>query len=266
MRLVLLAIAVCATTVPCWSAEPPFEPLWKGATAASALQQEHVRITELAEHVVSHVQVPSLAHYAPAPERASGIAVIVIPGGAHRELWLDHEGYRVAEWLQVHGAAAFILKYRLSQEPGSKFSLEDELADVNSAILFVQAHAAEWRLSRIGVLGFSAGGELALRAGLGGAVKPDFMALIYPGVIKDMIIASRPPPAFVLVGENDSETLVQGASQLFAAAKAKGASVELHILAHAGHGFGIRATNPPTVALWPTLLSDWLEGLGQPGR
>jgi len=94
--------------------------------------------------------------------------VIVIPGGGHRELWMDHEGYRVGRWLSNHGVAAFVVKYRLAAEPGSSYTINGHsLPDVQRAIRLVRSRAAEWGVApdHIGVIGFPAGGELVARVG-----------------------------------------------------------------------------------------------------
>lgn len=264
------------------SASPNPEPilLWpQGAPGSEGRTgAEVVRITELGEQIVSSVHRPSITPYLPPPAIATGVAVIVIPGGGHRELWMDHEGYRVGQWLSDHGVAAFVLKYRLAREPGSTYKVEGEaLADVQRAIRLVRSRAAEWHLApdRIGVLGFSAGGELAALAG----TKPDegigpgndavsrqssrvgFMGLIYASPPADFTLSQATPPAFLLAGEDDSPAITQGASTLFTAIRNAGGTVELHVLTGAGHGFGIRAGNPPAIANWPALFVLWLDGL-----
>ena len=124
------------------------------------------------ERKVSSIHNPSLTPYLPSREKASGAAVIVIPGGAHRYLAIDHEGYNIAQWLSDHGIAAFVLKYRLARETNSTYKIDVEaLADTQRAIRLVRSRAAEWNIvpARVGVLGFSAGGELAALA----AIRPD---------------------------------------------------------------------------------------------
>jgi len=88
---------------------PSGAPGSEGKTA-----QEAVRLTPPGEHIVSSVHRPSVTPYLPSKETATGAAVVVIPGGGHVELWMDHEGYNVAEFLSAHGVAAFVLKYRLA--------------------------------------------------------------------------------------------------------------------------------------------------------
>jgi acetyl esterase/lipase len=275
-RLALLLLALCS--IGDAAAEPSPVLLWPDGAPGSAARDapELVRLSPLGEHIVSGVHRPSITPFLPAPAHASGAAVIVIPGGGHRELWMDHEGYRVARWLADQGVAAFVLKYRLAQEPGSAYTIEgDELADVQRALRLVRSRAAQWHIDvhRLGLIGFSAGGELAALAGTrpGAGVPaaddpieresgaPDFMALIYPGIPKDLTISAATPPAFLLCGELDSPVIADGVPRLFQALKAAGASAELHVLAGAGHGFGIRAGNSASVSSWPSLFYDWLE-------
>ena len=98
--------------------------LWPSGAPGSpaSFSPEKLRLTERGEHIVSNVHVPSITVYLPTQGKRSGTAVVVIPGGGHRELWMDHEGYRVAEFLADHGIAAFVLKYRLAREPGSLYT------------------------------------------------------------------------------------------------------------------------------------------------
>jgi acetyl esterase/lipase len=96
----------------------PVIPLWPKGSPGSpgSVAQETVRLNEAGEHIVSNVHVPSITVYLPPPGKATGASVIVVPGGGHRELWMDHEGYRVAGYLADHGIAAFGVKYRRARE------------------------------------------------------------------------------------------------------------------------------------------------------
>jgi endo-1,4-beta-xylanase len=119
------------------------------------------------EHTVTTVNNPSIAPYLVRGARTPVAAVIVMPGGGHYMLSIDHEGYDVAKYLSGHGVAAFVLKYRLAREKGSTYTVEgNELDDVQRAIRLVRSRAAEWNVdpARVGVMGFSAGGELAVLA------------------------------------------------------------------------------------------------------
>ena len=186
------------------------------------------------------------------------------PGGGHRELWTDHEGHNVAKWLSDHGVAAFVLKYRLAREKDSKYTVEgDSLADTLRAIEVVRARAAEWKVdpAKVGVMGFSAGGELAALAAVS-AAKPAFQALIYPAIPRDMKLTRDTPPAFLACGENDRQNISQGLPELYLAMKKVGVSAELHVFAKVGHGFGFRPTNKGATAGWPQLFLTWLDSRG----
>src|SRR5262249_56496734 len=134
----------------------------------------------------------------PAKDKATGTAVVIAPGGGHRELWVLHEGANEAKWLSDRGIAAFVLKYRLAREKGSPYKIaEHALQDGQRAIRLVRSRAKEWGIDphRIGLMGFSAGGEVTalvcnnFDAGQENgsdpvervSSRPDFQALIYPG-------------------------------------------------------------------------------------
>jgi len=250
---------------------PNGAPGSEGETAA-----ETVRVNENGEHIVSGIHRPSITPYPPSPAKATGAAVIIAPGGGHRELWMDHEGYKVAQWLSEHGVAAFVLKYRLAREAGSTYTVDGtELADIRRALRLVRSRASEWNIdpARIGVMGFSAGGELAAMAGTrsdaGNAAaadlierqssKPAFQALIYPAIPHDMVLSQQTPPAFLVCGEDDRADIAQGLPQLYVSLKQAGVSAELHVFARTGHGFGLRPTNRPPVSDWPQLFLEWLD-------
>jgi endo-1,4-beta-xylanase len=283
-RSFFLAIATlfCArSAIAADMAPPPAMELWPDGPPGSQgdPSPETVRLTDQGEHIISNIHRPSLIPYLPEPAKATGAAVVVLPGGGHRELWMDHEGYRVGQWLSEHGVAAFVLKYRLAKQPGSTYTVAGtSLADVRRAIRLVRSRASAWNIApdRIGVMGFSAGGELAVLAGtrfdpgIRGASdpidsessRPDFMALIYPAIPGGLVLPSNTPPAFLLCGENDDPAIALGVPQLFLALKKAGVSAEVHILTGAGHGFGIRENNPPAVAQWTRIFATWLDAQG----
>jgi endo-1,4-beta-xylanase len=171
--------------------------------------------------------------------------------------------------------AAFILKYRLAREEGSTYTIEGtELQDIQRAVRTVRSRAQEWGVypDRIGVIGFSAGGELAVLAstrfnsGTSGSAdpieressRPNFQGLIYPGLPHDMNLSAETPPAFLACGEDDRPDIYQGVPKLYLALKTAGVSTELHVYAHTGHGFGLRASNPSPVSGWIQNFLDWM--------
>jgi len=260
------------------AADPQWIALWPNGAPGSEGKtgEEAVRTTPEGEHVISNVHRPSIAVFAPPKATASGAAVVIAPGGGHSELWADHEGLNVARWLADHGVAGVVLKYRLAREKGSTYKVEVEsLADIQRAIRTVRRRAAEWNIDpeRVGVMGFSAGGELAALAathydsGSPDAAdpidrlssKPAFQALIYPAIPRDMKLSKDTPPAFLVCGENDRTNISQGLPELYIELKKAGAVAELHVYTGVGHGFGVRATTQGPVAAWPSRFLEFLE-------
>lgn len=240
---------------------------------------EAVRVTQDGEHVVSNIHRPSITPYLPPKEKATGAAVIVAPGGGHRELWMDHEGHNFAKWLASRGIAAFVLKYRLAREPNSTYKIEEHgFWDTQRAVRLVRSRAAEWGINpaRVGVAGFSAGGEVAalvaMRNDAGNkdatdvieqaSSRPDFQAMIYPGTSGKIIPTKDSPPIFLLAGYKDRPDISRGLAEVYLRFKDLGVPAELHLYATAGHGFGMRERNKSAVATWPARFEEWLSELG----
>lgn len=255
--------------------------LWPGGAPGSEgrTDPENIRVTDGGDHVVTGVHRPSLTPFLPPAGQGNGAAVIVIPGGGHRELWMDHEGYNVARWLSQRGVAAFVLKYRLARETNSPYTIAGHaFADTTRAVRLVRSRARDWGLdpARLGVMGFSAGGELAWqvsarndqgnpdaadpveRAGS----RPDFQALIYPGRSGDIQPDQNAPPAFLACGFRDRKDISEGLAEVYLRFKRAGVPAELHIYAGAGHGFGLRERNQGPSAAWPERCHEWLGDRG----
>jgi acetyl esterase/lipase len=263
------------------AAEPSIIFLWPNGAPGSEgkTAPEAVRTTPQGEHVVSSIHRPSITIYLPSKETATGAAVVIAPGGGHSELWADHEGYNMAAFLSSHGVAGIVLKYRLAREKDSTYTVEgDALADTQRAIRLTRSHAADWGINpnRIGVMGFSAGGELAALAatrydnGNPSAAdpvdrlssKPSFQGLIYPAIPKDMKLSKETPPAFLACGENDRLDISQGLPELYLAMKRAGGIAELHVYTGVGHGFGVRESTKGPVAGWPSRFLEFLDARG----
>lgn len=230
----------------------------------------------IANERIASVPNPNLTVFLPSPEKATGVAVVVAPGGGHHHLAIDHEGYDVARWLNSQGIAAFVLKYRLARAEGSDGSVTVDnqvRADGRRAIRIVRSRAAEWRIdpARIGMMGFSAGGELAAltamhyEMGLPGSPdpidrvssRPDFVALIYPNVRPETKkIDKDTPPAFLLHADDDKLSAAISVNYYLDLKKA-GVPAELHVYAKGGHGFGMR-DRPLPVTQWTTRFAEWL--------
>ena len=239
---------------------------------------EKLRIVE-GDHVISNIHHPSITLYLPAKEKATGAAVIIAPGGGHRELWITHEGYNEAKWLSDRGVAAFVLKYRLAKDTLSTYTIDkDELADIQRAIRLVRSRAKEWGVdtSRIGVMGFSAGGEVAALAAMrfdnGNAAatdaidressRPAFQGLIYPGNSGRFEVAANAPPVFLVGGYADRNDIAIGVAEVYIKYKKANVPAELHIYSNAGHGFGMRERNTGAVAGWIDRFYDWMSDRG----
>jgi endo-1,4-beta-xylanase len=262
-------------------------PLWAGvAPGSEGKSGAEVGKPEGPERgftTLTNVHMPSMIPYLPESGKGSGAAVIVLPGGGHRNLAIGHEGYNVGEWLAAHGIAAFVVKYRLAREPGSTYKIEVEaLADTQRAIRTVRNRAKEWNVNpnAIGVMGFSAGGELASLASIrmdgpvDGATdpidresaKPNFQALIYPGQSGKILPTKDSPPVFLACGNLDRPDISEGLADVYLRFKKAGVPAELHVYAKTGHGFGIRPKDRPPVSEWPVQFQQWLSNLGLEGK
>jgi endo-1,4-beta-xylanase len=228
---------------------------------------------------VSNVHHPSLTIYLPQPETATGTAIVIAPGGGHRVLCLGHEGDGLAKWLAEQGIAAFVLRYRLASEEGSTYTVDDHaMADVRRAMRYVRSRSTEWKIhtQRIGILGFSAGGELAALASMHAdtgsptatdlierqSCRPDFQVLIYPGRSHRFTVSAGMPPVFIALGAKDRPDISLGMAQLYLKYKEAGIPAELHIYANAGHGFGYRPEVKSAAGAWPMRLHEWLIDSG----
>jgi endo-1,4-beta-xylanase len=271
--------------LPTWclaADEPPVIPLWASGAPGSEGKTETEVIVDsgkngVHERRVSRVHNPTLTVYLPPRAKANGTAVVICPGGGHRILAIDHEGYDVARRLNEMGVAAFVLKYRLAQTEGAGYKVDvHALADARRAIRLVRSRAEEWGIDpkRVGLMGFSAGGELTALASTrpepqsAGAPdpidrlgsRPDFQVLIYPGGRPESFeITGETPPTFLLVAADDR--LSDRTTAIFAALRKAGVPAELHVYARGGHGFGMHKTDAP-VARWTDRLEEWMGDRG----
>jgi endo-1,4-beta-xylanase len=249
--------------------------LWpNGAPGSEGRNDEPERIQG---ETVVNIHNPSMIVFLPRKEVATGVGLILAPGGGHTSLWIMHEGFNPAQLLADKGIATFVLKNRL-QSSGYKFDVEG-LADMQRAIRVVRSRAAEWGVdpAKIGAAGFSAGGELAelvaLQHDLGKpdasdpverfSSRPDFQALIYPG--KSQLIQPVPgsPPAFLAAGFGDRPDISIGLAEAYLRFKKAGVQAELHMYANTGHGFGIRPERAgQSHQEWPTQLLSFLRQAG----
>jgi acetyl esterase/lipase len=231
---------------------------------------------------VTDVSEPTITVFR--PEKPNGTSVIVAPGGGYMFLSWMHEGTQVCEWLNSIGVTAVLLKYRTPTRD-EKEPFTAPVQDAQRALGLVRHHAADWGLDpkRVGILGFSAGANLAGHAAWDRGARsypqksdvddprgPDFVIFIYGGGFLDKADKSKfregfgvpadAPPAFFLVAHDDGANPIE-AAMLYLAYKKQNLSAELHICAKGGHGFGIRKTGNP-IDDWPARCAEWMKSVG----
>ena len=259
---------------------------------------ETVTASSSGDRVVANVSDPTLTVFLPDPALATGTAVVIAPGGALRALAIDNEGVKVAEWLNSKGIAGFVLKYRTRQQeataargglpPGMQGRgagprqeitivngnanpapddaaltevLQFAVADAQAALRLVRANAAEWRIdpARVGIMGFSAGGGVAVGTVLAerSDASPDFLVSLYGPSLQDVNVPAHAPPLFIAVGSSHFN-VTNGCLALFAAWKAAGKPAEIHVYDQVSAGFGMTKRGLP-VDSWNDRLLEWLN-------
>ena len=249
-----------------------------------------------AELVVRNVSRPTLKPFRPSLAKATGAAMIVVPGGGFTSLMMDREGYSAARWLNERGIAAFVLKYRLAQtksdsqailgdEPTSqmlwrvtdggvfraisddRFEAAARAAEEDSleAIRYVRAHIGECKLSthKVGIMGFSAGAIAAICAALNAdcSSRPDLVAPIYGALTDGASIPSTAPPAFIVTAHDDLAVPPKASLTIYDSLQAAGVSAELHVFENGGHGFGMLQQGRSSDN-WLPLFDRWLFAHG----
>ncbi|MFZ4766331.1 MAG: alpha/beta hydrolase [Roseimicrobium sp.] len=230
------------------------------------------------------VTEPTLLAFPAPKDKANGTAVIISPGGGFGRLALDLEGSEVAEYLNTLGVTAFVLKYRTTPAGKPEPQLGAAM-DAQRSVSLVRSRAAEFGLQadRIGLLGISAGGQVAVIATSNHAqrlyeaktdvdhvsCRTDFLALVYPWKIQDATDASKlradirldktMPPVFIAHAADDKGAKIEGSLLLFLQLQALGVPTEAHLYAKGGHGFGLRPADVPCPTDWPVRLAQWLQ-------
>ncbi len=226
---------------------------------------------------LGNVSVPTLTIFRPDKPAANGAAVLVCPGGGYSILAIEHEGTQVCEWFNSLGITAALLKYRVPRRDPDK-PWELPLADARQAMRLLRAKATDLgiRSDRIGVLGFSAGGNLSVMLALNPAgaddmeaVRPNFLIPVYPAylttekdggaLVPEIVVDEKAPPVCLIHAHNDRITPA-GSALLYLAYQQKQRPAELHIYAGGGHGFGMKANGDP-INTWTQRVADWLGQL-----
>jgi len=294
-----LAIAlIVAWTTP--AAEPLVVEIWPGKVPeengnigpervrmSPKLDRKQVEVTE-PTRMITDVTKPTIAVYQPAKEKNTGTAMLICPGGGYWDLYWQLEGEEVAAWLNSIGVTGIILKYRVPRRPDEPKTepARRPLQDAQRAVSLVRSKASQWGIhpERIGIVGFSAGGHLAIATAttfdkrtyepIDGVDKiscrPDFAIPVYSGYLKmkdkdelspGLRIPIGTPPIFLVHGGEDIISPPENSVLMYLALKRAGISAELHIYAGTAHDFGVR-TNEHPYSKWTARCADWLRDSG----
>lgn len=272
-----VVVLLCSWAASLRADSPSVIPLWAdGAPGSEARKNEP---EQARDWWVKNIHNPSLTVFLPPSGKANGTAVIVIPGGGHRECVFNPEGVEPAQYLASLGITAFALKYRLFREEGSIYTPEHPAADIRRAMRIVRSRASEWGINpdRIGVMGWSAGGEVAAAVAYRPvpgdmaspdliertSAKPNFQIIIYPGGLGTPAkLPADAPPAFFFCA-NDDESPARTISLMVEKYRAVGISVEAHIIAEGAHGFNMGERSKfAAIRGLPQRMADWLLDRG----
>lgn len=259
-----------------------------GETALSRGEALPTRPTEKPPATrITKITQPTLEFYEPATDKRTGRCVLIFPGGGYNYVVSDKEGSEPARWLNEQGITGIVLKYR-TKDGSMEAPWKRPLQDAQRAVSLVRHNATEWKLnaSDIGVMGFSAGGQLATLTSTrfrersyepGDAAdqvscRPDFSLLIYPWnlydgktkqLIPELTLSDDLPPSFVLHTHDDGSTSL-GPVFYYAALKERKIPAELHVYQAGGHGYGLRPVEGTNIDTWPSLAAAWLKRLPSP--
>lgn len=255
------------------------------------LDRTQVEVTE-STRMLTDVTRPTLTIYPAAKDKSTGTAALIFPGGGYWNLYWELEGEEVAAWLSSIGVTGILLKYRVPRRPGEPEAepARRPLQDAQRAVSLVRSRAGGLSIDpeRIGVVGFSAGGHLAIATATSFekrtyppvddvdrvSCRPDFAILAYPGYLKakdrdelapGLTIPAGTPPVFLAHGGEDIVSSPEHSVLLYLALKRAKVPAELHVFAGATHGFGVRAGHGPC-STWTESCARWLghRGLLEP--
>lgn len=283
----LAFVITLAVALPVAAAEPSeVKRLWPGKAPGEMkdLGPEKYLDAKPGQSAVkrlTNVSDPTIAIYPAPKDKATGCAVVVAPGGGFSILAIEHEGTMTCEWLQSIGVTAILLKYRVPTREMQMPTMLAAIQDGQRAMSLVRANATVWGIdpNRIGMLGFSAGGQLTAWTCLSTKryydpidkaddvpFQPNFAMLIYAGGLIDKGGALKPeftvtkdaPPMFFVHATNDNS---ENSVALYAACKKANVPAEMHLYASGGHGFGMNKI-PHPAATWPERAAEWMTARG----
>ena len=267
------------------SAAEPSHPVWPDLAPGESINSTGLRLPSPPHYeppitLMTKVTQPTFTvHPAAVP---NGTGVVILPGGGFHRVVPDLEGTEAVEFLNRIGVTVFVLSYRTKNSP-EESGWEKPLQDSQRMMALIRSRAAQWGLdkNKIGLLGFSAGGQVAARLlSLNGklaytpvddidttAHRPDFAILIYPwgvydedkdGLIDGVSVSKTYPPTF-LVHTDDDRSSSLGSVLLYAGLKKHGISAELHVYGNGGHGYGVRPQKNSEISTWPRHAGHWLD-------
>jgi acetyl esterase/lipase len=240
---------------------------------------------------ITNVTRPTMSVFHPDATNRAGVAILICPGGGYWNLAWDKEGDEVAAWLNTLGITGVVLKYRVPRRPGEpeRQPAPGPLLDAQRAISLLRSRAETWGIDpeRIGIMGFSAGGHLAVMTAISfekrsyepiddvdrSSCRPNFAVVAYPGYIlvrpgsdvlaEYMRIPKGTGPMFLVHATDDDERGSQPEQSLalYRALRDAGVPAELHIYDTGGHGFGARKSSRP-VSNWMDRCAEWLKHRG----
>lgn len=278
-------LAILAFVSPAFAAEPVAVNLWpEGKVPGLAAGEKEEIVDEMDDRIgnrVTKVTKPKITVYKPDAEIDTGAAVVICPGGGYHILAYDLEGVEVAQWLNKIGVTGVVLHYRVPRaKEGEVYA--SPLSDAQRAIRVTRANAEAWKIDpqKVGILGFSAGGNLAAVTSNAEdaayspiddadklSARPDFSVLVYPAYLNkkdadteltpEASVDENTPPAF-LVHTSDDRISSTGSIAYYLGLKRLNIPAELHVFTSGGHGYGLRPTEKP-VTHWPDLASEWLK-------
>jgi len=273
-----IKIIICLLLFPAslWAQTEPFViPLWKNG--APGFENRRNEPEQAKDYWVKNIHNPSLTVFLPPKDKANGAAVVVCPGGGHRLLVWTAEGIDPAKFLNSLGVTVFVLKYRLGRDTLSPYKIEVHAReDGLRAMRLVRSRAAEFGIdtSRIGMMGFSAGGEVVDMVTFGSNkadpnapdpidrenAKPKFIVQIYPGpLFIPEVVPHDAPPVFLLAA-NDDPCCSISVMKLLQRYRDANVPVEAHLFTQGKHGFNMGYRSKlKSINSWPQRLADWLS-------
>ena len=276
--LILLQVSMAEEPLDVWPVLAPGETTRSVGEKQPSPPNENPPITRMIK-----VSRPTMTVHRPA--QPNGTAVVILPGGGFGKVVPDLEGTEAADWLNQQGVTAFVLSYRTTegnQTPGWVKPLQD----AQRALALVRSQAKDWKLQpdRVGLLGFSAGGQVACRLLSDGGKKtydriddvdamphrPDFAILVYPwnmydaakeNLVTGIEVPKDCPPAYIVHTDDDRSSSL-GAVLFYAGLKKHGIPAELHVYGNGGHGYGLRPVKGSQISSWPEHAAHWLGTRG----